>query len=272
LSVEPFLSTNKSLSLAMMLRARLLRQEVIAGAWCTVPHPSVIELMARLDFGFLLLDSEHSSMDTTDLCALLPATELHDAPTIFRPRSHSAGEMKAALDAGVSGIMVPMIDTAEAAQAVIDVCRYAPLGSRGIGPWRASGYYDDFLDYTAKANDATTLILQIESATGLENVERIAAVPGFEALYVGPADLASSLRLPIGERGEEMRAALRRVAKAARDQGKAAGIDVNSPSDLPEMVAMGFTLFTIGSDAGFIQASGRDLTRELSTQLSAMMA
>ena len=263
MSFDPAYLPNKNLALGLGLRAHLMQGRVTTGAWCTLPHPSVIELMARLDFDFLLLDSEHSAISLGDLSALLPAAELHDAPTIFRPRCHAAGEIKAALDAGASGVMVPMVDTPMAARQIINACRYAPLGQRGIGPWRASGLYDGFADYTAQANNATTLILQIESATGLENVEDIAALPGFEALYVGPADLASSLGLPIGERGGQMRKALMRVAKAARDHGKAAGIDMNTAADLPELQDMGFSFFTIGSDAGFIQAGGRALTRDL---------
>lgn len=268
MSLDPALLPNRNLALGLALRARLKQREIVTGPWCTLPHPNVIELMARLDFDFLLLDGEHSAIGLGDLSALLPAAELHNTPTIFRPRSHAAGEIKGALDAGASGVMVPMVDTPEAAQQIINTCRYAPLGQRGIGPWRASGFYDGFADYTAQANHATTLILQIESATGLENVEKIAALAGFEALYVGPADLASSLGLPIGGRDPEMRDALERVARAATGHGKTAGIDINDASDLPELREMGFRFFTIGSDAGFIQTGGRALARQL-TEASA---
>jgi 4-hydroxy-2-oxoheptanedioate aldolase len=91
LSFDPALLP-KSLTLGLSLRERLSRRDVVTGAWCTLPHPSVIELMARLDFDFLLLDSEHSAIGLGDLGALLPACELHDAPAIFRPRSHCAAE------------------------------------------------------------------------------------------------------------------------------------------------------------------------------------
>lgn len=252
-----------SLELGLMLRNQLLRREVVIGPWCTLPHPTVIELMARMAYDFLLLDSEHSAIDIADLGALLPAADLHGAPTIFRPRTRAMGEIKAALDAGASGVMVPMIDTVESAREVIKACRYAPLGQRGIGPWRASGFYDSFEEYTGRANEATTLILQIESATGLKNVEQIAAQPGFEALYVGPADLASSLGLPVGDTSQTMRDAIAKVARAAHDHDKIAGIDIGSACDIPELVDIGFSFFTIGSDAGFIQSGGRSLMQEL---------
>ncbi len=252
-----------SLPLAKSLKAQLRAGKPIFGTWVGIPHPIVIELTARAQFGFLLLDGEHSPIDVNALSGLLPAAELHGAPTIFRPRSKSADDIKAALDAGVSGIMVPMIETAQEALSIVSRCRYAPAGTRGIGPWRASGYYDGFEAYLADANDATTLILQLESVQGLANVEEILAVDGFDVLFVGPADLAGSLGLPIGRFHGEMGHVLRRVAEAAKRAGKLAAIDAPNTSLIPDLIGMGYSLFTIGSDMGFIQASGRSLVKEL---------
>jgi len=251
------------LTLAKSLKARLRSDQPIFGAWVGIPHPTVIELMARSHFGFLLLDGEHSPIGVQDLARLLPSAELHGTPTIFRPRSKSAADIKAALDAGVSGLMVPMIETAEEARAIVAAGKYAPAGMRGIGPWRASGYYEAFETYLAEANDATTLILQLESAKGLANLADILAVEGFDVLFVGPADLASSLGLPIGRFDGEMRDVLQRTADAVKRAGKLAAIDVSAISVIPELIEMGYCLFTIGSDMGFIQTSGRGLVRDL---------
>ncbi|WP_234188360.1 HpcH/HpaI aldolase/citrate lyase family protein [Shinella sp. NM-101] len=252
-----------SLPMAKRLKAQLSAEKPVFGTWVGIPHPIVIELTARTRFDFLLLDGEHSPIDVNALASLLPAAELHGAPTIFRTRWKSPDDIKAALDAGVSGIMVPMIESAEEARAVVSHCRYAPAGTRGIGPWRASGYYDDFGAYLADANDATTLILQLESGQGLANVEEILAVEGFDVLFVGPADLASSLGLPIGRFDGELRGVLARVAEAAREAGKRAAIDAPNTSLIPDLIDMGYSLFTVGSDMGFIQASGRSLVGEL---------
>jgi len=252
-----------SLTLGRNLKARLRAEKPVFGTWVGIPHPIVIELTARAQFGFLLLDGEHSPITVNSLSSLLPAAELHGAPTVFRTRSKSADDIKAALDAGVSGIMVPMVETAEEARLIVSHCKYAPAGTRGIGPWRASSYYEGFETYLADANDATTLILQLESAKGLANVEEILAVEGFDVIFVGPADLASSLGLPIGRFDGELRHVLRRVAEAAKQAGKMAAIDAPSTSLIPDLVDMGYSLFTIGSDMGFIQASGRSLVSEL---------
>lgn len=251
------------MNLGKSLREKLTARGPVFGAWVGIPHPTVIELMARSNFGFLLLDGEHSPLDVGDLSALLPAAELNGVPTIFRPSSKSAAAIKKALDVGVSGLMVPMIETAEQARDIVAHARYAPMGSRGIGPWRSSGYYDTFTEYLDTANGETTLILQLESELGVSNLEAIAAVEGFDVLFVGPADLASSLRLPLGDFGGEMASVLQRIATAAARAGKVAAIDISTPSQVPTLVEMGYSLFTIGSDMGFIQQSGRNLVVEL---------
>jgi 4-hydroxy-2-oxoheptanedioate aldolase len=264
---HPELSVNKNLAIASAFRQRLISGNPVFGAWAMVPNPSVIEVMARLKFDFLLLDGEHSPIEAGSLSTLLPSAELHGAPSSFRPRSQAASDIKTALDAGASGVMVPMVETVEEARAIVSVCRYAPLGQRGIGPWRASGFYDQFADYLQRANDATTVVLQIESATGLDNVEAIAATAGLDVLYVGPSDLSSSLGNPSAE---TMTEALRRVANAARGAGKAVGIDVYLLERVPELVEMGYSFFTIGSDIGFIQSAGRALVGDIASCLDGL--
>ncbi|WP_343082368.1 HpcH/HpaI aldolase family protein [Ostreiculturibacter nitratireducens] len=252
-----------TLALGKLLRSRLKNDPMVIGAWVGIAHPTVIELMAREGFGFLLLDGEHAPIRTSALCTLLPPAELFGTPTVFRVPSQSTAEMKAALDAGVSGLMVPMVESADHARAIVSACKYMPLGRRGVGPWRASGYYDDFEAYLAEANDATTLMLQLESAAGLANLDEITAVEGYDVLFVGPADLASSLGLRVGEFDGPMVDVLRQVAERTQQAGKIPAIDAPSVSMIPLLSEMGYALFTIGSDIGFIQSAGRSLIREV---------
>lgn len=247
------------------LKNKLSGDAPVFGPWVGLPNPTAIEVMARLGFDFLLLDAEHSAIDAKDLASLLPAADLHGAPVIFRVTGTSPGEMKTALDSGAAGIMVPMVESAEQARAISDACRYAPVGRRGIGPWRASGFYADFASYMREANAATTLLVQIESAQGLAHAAEIAAVEGVDALFAGPADLASSLGLTVGQMGEELLGALKRIADAARAQGKIAAVDLTSIEHLPKLRALGFSLFTCGSDLDFITQSGQRLLADLAT-------
>jgi 4-hydroxy-2-oxoheptanedioate aldolase len=263
MSISIEMSTKMVLSFGKALRGKLRENTPVFGAWVSIPHPTVVELMARLNVSFLLMDAEHSAIEVSALSTLLPAADLQSMPVIFRPRSQAPSEIKAALDAGAAGVMVPMVESAEEARAIVAACKYAPAGKRGIGPWRASGFYDNFGDYLSRANDATTVIVQLESVQAIANVEAIAGIEGVDVLYVGPADLASSLGSPIGELKGPLLEACARVAKAAQEAGKVAAIDLGDVGQVPKLRDLGFSLFTIGSDIDFIQKSGRALVSDL---------
>lgn len=245
------------MSIDSEFKAKLASKATLFGHWVGIPHVAAVEVMARLPCDFLLVDGEHAPIRPDDLASLMPAADLHGMPVIFRPRSKSEADIKAALDAGVAGIMVPMIETAAEAKMVVDAAKYAPLGKRGIGPWRASGYYDRFADYSLTANDRTTVVVQIESKVGLANVEAISATEGVDVIYVGPADLASSLGVAIGDFSGPLLEACERVAKAGIGAGKRVALDLASLDLVAPLQQLGFSLFTHGSDIGFLQEAGR---------------
>jgi len=251
------------MSFNRQFKERLAAGDALLGHWVSVANSTVLEVMARLPCDFLLLDGEHAPIRPDDLVSLLPASDLHGKPVIFRPRSRSDAHIKAALDAGVAGIMVPMVETAAQARAIVEAAHYAPLGRRGIGPLRASSYYDSFDDYLLSASGRTTVIVQIESAAGLANVREIAAVDGVNVLYVGPADLAQSLGVPIGIMEGSLLQACETVADAARMAGRVAAIDIVSPEHATMLFERGFRLFTHGSDIGFLQEGGRRTCSEM---------
>jgi 4-hydroxy-2-oxoheptanedioate aldolase len=150
-----------------------------------------------------------------------------------------------------------MVETAAEATAVVAAAKYPPAGRRGMGPWRASNYYMDFQSYIASANERTAIIVQIESAGAVERATEIAAVPGIDALFVGPADLAGSLGLPVGTTDARMIEALKRVVAAGQSVGRCVGIDAVSNERLEVYAEMGYRLFTFGSDAGYLIDGGR---------------
>ncbi len=242
---------------------RIRAGETVIGSWFTVPHPMVAETLAQGGFDFLLLDGEHAPVPPDAVSGLLPSTELHGCPVIYRPRTNSVDLIRGALDAGVTGVMVPMIENAAQAKAALDAAKYPPLGRRGIGPWRASNYYDSYLDYVATANERTCVVLQIESKAAVDAIDSIAALPGVDVLYVGPADMAGSMGLKPGERHAELTAAIRRVAEAAKMHGKAVGIDVTSLDFFAAYQEMGFTYFTYGIDTSYLMDGARAASQAL---------
>lgn len=237
-------------------KKRLNDGAVVVGPWVGIPDITNIEILAQTGVDYLLVDGEHGAIPPDALSTLLPAVK--DMPVVYRVRHGDTAHVKAALDCGVSALMVPMISTVPEAQAIVRAAKYPPQGTRGIGPWRASQYYDRFTAYLAEANAATTTILQIETRAGLDNAADIAALDGVDMLYVGPADLSAALGLEIGVLGPDLLAACRKVAQAARKAGKVAGIDLATLDYLPSLRDCGFTFFSHGSDIGFLQAGARD--------------
>ncbi len=243
--------------MAENLREKIISGRMVVGTWISVPDVAVIEILAQAGFDYLLLDGEHAPINPSQLVPLALAAERRGCPIVYRVQTNSADLIKAALDVGVDGLMVPMVETAEEAAAVVVAAKYPPAGRRGMGPWRASNYYRDFQSYIASANERTAIIVQIESGGAVERAAEIAAVPGIDALFVGPADLAGSLGLPVGTTDPRMIDALKRVVAAGRKAGCCVGIDAVSNERLETYAEMGYRLFTFGADAGYLNDGAR---------------
>ncbi len=134
------------------LAKKIQARELVLGMWVEIPHPTIAETVAQSGFDFVILDAEHSSVSADALPSLLPPFDLHDMPVIFRVRWNAVELIKGPLDMGVTGLMVPMINSKAEAAFAAAASRYPPLGRRGIGPWRASNYYQNEASYVALAN------------------------------------------------------------------------------------------------------------------------
>lgn len=246
---------------------RVKSRETTIGPWMSIPHPMVAEMLAQIDADFLLIDGEHAPITPQTLASLLPATERHDLPVIYRVAWNRIELIKAALDSGVSGLMVPMVNSAAEAAEAIAAAKYPPMGKRGMGSWRASNYYLDNGAYVERANDDTVMVLQIETKEAIREIEAIAAVPGIDALFVGPADLSRSLGLASGEPQAELRNAYAQVVSAAQRNGLAAGIDVVSLDYVRIYREIGFSFMTFGADFGFMIEAGRAGIRDFRAKI-----
>jgi 2-keto-3-deoxy-L-rhamnonate aldolase RhmA len=240
------------MDLSAALKRKVKSGQPVFGTWFNIPHPMVGEILASSGFDFILMDGEHSPIHPDLISGLLTATELRGTPVVYRVRSNREDLIKAALDAGVSGISVPLVHSSNDAARAVAAAKYPPLGRRGIGPWRASNYYRDYAGYVAQANDGTILVLQIESKEALSEIEQIAALPDYDVLFLGPDDLAGSMGLEIGKLHPELLAAYRKVAAAARKFGKTMGIDLATVEYLEQYMEVGFRFFTHGADTGYL--------------------
>jgi len=241
----------------MSIKLKLANGEDVCGTWVSLSDPSVIEILCQSGFDFLLVDGEHTPISDDELKTVVVAAHGFDTKIIYRVRENNTAMIKIALDLGVDGIMIPMVNSKLDAQKAVNSSKYPPVGLRGIGPWRASNYYDDLLDYTANANDRLTLILQIENAEALPHLSDILTVDGIDALYVGPADLSASLGVFPDTSAPIVQEKIQEIISNCQQAGMPVGIDIGDIDTLEEFHKKGARLFTYGMDVSYIFEGAR---------------
>ena len=239
-------------------RARAERGDVQLGTWITmIRTPAVLTLLRAAGLDFARVDMEHSpfSMETVaDMAALARAL---DFPLVVRPPEGNREWITRLLDAGVGNLHVPQIDTAEQAAAVAACARYTPLGERGMYGFGPHTEYAvrPASEHMASANARVHVTAMLETRRAFEQLDAIAAVPGIDALTIGPTDLAQDLGV-LGTPAQ--RPALdehrRRLVEAARKHGKAVAMLTDSVEGVREMIALGATIINYSSDAAVLRA------------------
>jgi 2-keto-3-deoxy-L-rhamnonate aldolase RhmA len=258
------------MSIAADLNAKFRSGQPVIGTWMMIPHFMVAETVAQGNFDFILLDGEHAPVHPDLIGGLLPAADLRQCPVLYRVRSNSEDLIKAALDAGAAGVWVPFVNSRADAEKVLRAAKYAPAGSRGFGPWRPSNYYSDIGSYLADANSSTSVVVQIESAEAVRNIDEIAGVADIDVLFVGPFDLAGSLGLPRGQQHPDLLAAVKKIAAAGTRAGRSLGIDIGSLDDLETYAALGFRIFTYGMDTSYLMDGARAASRAAREKLASI--
>jgi len=232
------------------LKPRLLAGEKTLGPWVTLDNPATSEIFGLAGFDFLIVDQEHGRGTPETLVGHLQALSRSDTTCLVRVPSHDPVYLKKVLDVGVEGVVIPNVQSAAEATALVSACRYPPRGLRGsaIGQIRASNYGLDGPAYRKTADDALLVICQIETATAVAAIPEIAAVDGVDALFVGPFDLSGS----IGRLGEfdhpDVIALLARAEAALKACGKPFGTVPRTGIHWSDMFALGYTMVTADND------------------------
>jgi 2-dehydro-3-deoxyglucarate aldolase/4-hydroxy-2-oxoheptanedioate aldolase len=231
----------------------------------------IAQMMAAAGVDFVLIDTEHtgfSPADVADLLAWFKATDI--APFVRVPQIQYQF-ISRALDTGALGVMVPNVKSGAEARAVVDAAKYAPLGQRGIIFGQAQNDFKSINpgEFTEYANQNTTIICQIESVTGLENLKEIASTPGVDILWVGHFDLSQSMGIPGQFHHARFLDAIKRVVEVGQEHGLGLGIQPGSMSQAQEWLEMGFNVISYSGDlfvylAAMSQAVGE--LRQLTAQ------
>jgi len=247
------------------VKQKLKQGELALGAWLNFPGIATARVMAQLGFDWLVVDMEHSAQSAT-LMADMVAT-IADAGTcapLVRVPNNSVEWFKWALDAGAWGVVVPMVNSREEVQRALDYSKYPPLGNRSIGgtfgPYGFST--TDWADYAKVANDEIMVIVQIESAQALQNLDEILSVSGIDVAFIGPNDLHAQLGLvPSSDGAEpEFLEALERVKVAARKHHIALGIFSSDGEAATKRISQGFQMISVTTDvSSMITSATRNL-------------
>ena len=176
----------------------LAARQALVGLWLSLAHPYAAEACATAGFQWLLIDGEHAPNDVRSTLAQLQAVAAYPAQPVVRALTGDTALIKQLLDIGAQNLLVPMVDTAEQARALVAATRYPPEGIRGVGAAVArASRWGARRDYLGAANDEVCLLVQAETRTALANLQSICAVDGVDGVFIGPADLAASM----GHRG-----------------------------------------------------------------------
>lgn len=245
-------------------RKRLLNGELLAGTMMSLASPDVAEILAEAGFDWLFIDWEHAAFGIRDIQTILQGAG-RDTPCLIRLPAGDEILIKRALDTGAAGIIAPMINSVEHARDIVRFSRYAPIGTRGVGLARAHRYGLAFQEYMQAANDEVVVVVMAEHADAVENMEAIAAVPGIDAVFVGPYDLSASL----GRTGQvdhpDVVQAIEHVTKACREADTPLGIFGVSTDGLRPYLEMGYTLIVSGADILFLGQAAKSVVSELKT-------
>lgn len=234
----------------MSLKSRLSRSELTIGSWVTLGHPSIAEIMAAAGFDWLVLDMEHSVLELSEVQSIIQVLDGKQCPAIVRLTSNHPDQIKRVMDAGATGVMVPMIKSAADAKAAVDGVYYPPRGQRGVGLARAQGYGNSFQAYRQWLDENAVIVVMIEHVDAVKAIDSILAVPGIDAYIIGPYDLSGSMGRPGDLNHPDVQAAIAQVLEAGRRANKPGGIHVIEPDPeaLQQRIQAGFNFLGYGLD------------------------
>ena len=259
------------------VKRRLMRGKVCVGTMVFEFATSGLpRIAAAAGADFAIFDQEHSGWTTDVIRMLLATSRAAESVPLVRVPAAQYNLIAPVLDLGAMGVMVPMVESVEQAELIVRSVKYPPLGRRGAAFGVAHDDYvaSDVLKKIASANDETLVIAQIESVAGLENVERIATVPGVDVVWLGHFDLTNSMGIPAAFTDPRYLAAVQRIAKAAEQQGKAAGFMASSIDEAASMLEKGYRCLAYSGDIwiyGQALRDGIEGTRRAAVALSSMV-
>lgn len=241
----------------------LAQRSVPLGTWLMSGSQSAAEALGCLGFDFLVVDMEHVPIDIPHAMTLLQAIAGTPAQAVVRLAWNDPVLVKRALDIGAQTLMFPFVQSVEEAQRAVAATRYPPAGTRGFAAVHRGSRYGTVSDYARRANDEACVIVQLETREAIAQLEAIAAVPGVDAIFLGPGDLAATSGC-IGQIGHaDVQAQLRACGEACKRLGKPIGTVGPTPEMVQQFIEYGYTFVAVASDMGMMIRQASDFLGRL---------
>lgn len=250
------------------LKRKLRNRERLFAGWISYAHPSITETFARAGFDFIAIDMEHSTISIEQAQRIIASSQSEGVPCLPRPVSHSNDYFKPLLESGADGLIVQMVNTPEEIEAIINHLKYPPIGNRSYGVNRAHAYGFDFDEYIKNWNDTSSFIIQVESITAVNNIDKLLAYDEIDGVMVGPYDISGSLGVPGQTTHPSVIEASKKVIKACERFGKSCGTQVADVDEhnVKALFDLGYTYAILGSDL-FVLWKWAEQMRELMEEL-----
>ena len=240
------------------LKAMWARGEAVVNGWLAIPAGFSAEVLAHQGFDSLTIDMQHGIVDYQTAVSMLQGISTTGVTPLARVPWNDPGTIMKILDAGVYGVICPMINTRAQAEALVAACKYPPRGYRSFGPARASIYAG--ADYAEHANEDLIVMPMIETAEALKNLDAILSTPGVDAIYVGPADLSLTLgcKPRLDQTDAPVVEAQKQIVEACKRHNVVAGIHNATAAYSLTMIELGYRFVTLASDTRHLAAKAAE--------------
>jgi 4-hydroxy-2-oxoheptanedioate aldolase len=242
------------------LREKIGANRALLGTFLEIPAPAMVEICGLAGFDFVIIDEEHGPFSRAATAEMIRAACGTSISPVVRVRENSPAAIQAALDLGAVGVQIANVSSQAEAQRACGAARFHPRGERGLNPYVRSASYSAqaTADYLKTANEDTVVILQIEGAGAVRNLDSILSVPGLDIVFLGPYDLSQSLGVPGQLDHPLLTKNMRRVVESAAAAGVIAGTFADSPHRAASWINAGVRYVAASTDSGiFLDACRR---------------
>ena len=240
-------------------KAALAAKQVQIGCWSALSNPISTEFLGLAGFDWLVLDGEHAPNDISTFIPQLMALKGSASAPVVRVPTNEPVIIKRLLDIGFYTFLSPFVETKEEAEQAVASTRYPPEGIRGVSVSHRANMFGTVADYFAQSNKNITILVQIESQQGVDNVDAIAATEGVDGIFVGPSDLAAALGHLGNASHPDVQKAIQHIFNRASAHGKPSGILAPVEADARRYLEWGATFVAVGSDLGVFRSATQKL-------------